>query len=234
LAYVVEVLNLPLEPSDDWLVSTQFTNTSCLTLVGRSIRSAWVLIGEDAPLQAAINQLQNVHRLAVVDSMGNLVSVLSQSRVTRWLANRSEWVMGDLATMTVEEFRLGYRDVVTIHQNEKTINAFMRMYNTNISGLAVTDDTDTVIGNISISDLKDIGYSASMFRRLYVSCGAFLNRKIEGGLVPKLVYANRSTTIKEVLEKYRDNRIHRVYVVTAGLHKVRTAVDLSFCSLHTK
>lgn len=82
----------------------------------------------------------------------------------------------------------------------------MKMYKLNVSGIAVVDDTDTVIGNISVSDLKDIGFGANMFRRLYVSCGTFLNRKIEGGLVPKLIYANRSTTVKEVLDRYRDNR----------------------------
>jgi CBS domain-containing protein len=226
LSYVVEVLNLPLEPSEDWIVSDSFQNTSCLTLVGRSQRSAWMLIGEDTPLQAAVNSLTEVHRLAVVDSQGNLTSVLTQSRVVHWLANRSEWVMGDIATMSVDDFRLGYGDVVTVNHNEKTINgthlderqigdcnssleidaAFLKMYKMNVSGVAVVDDSDTVIGNISVSDLKDIGYGANMFRKLYVSCGTFLNRKIEGGLVPKLVYANRSTTIKEMLDRFRDNR----------------------------
>ena len=103
----------------------------------------------------------------------------------------------------------------------------MKMYNLNVSGVAVVDDTDTVVGNISVSDLKDIGYGANMFRRLYVSSGTFLNRKVEGGLVPKLVYANRSTTIKEVVERYRDNRIRRVYVVTAGFHKPLGVITLT-------
>ena len=54
--------------------------------------------------------------------MGNLTSVLTQSRVVRWLANRSEWVMGDIATMSVDDFRLGYRDVVTVNHNDQAIN----------------------------------------------------------------------------------------------------------------
>jgi len=66
-----------------------------------------------------------------------------------------------------------------------------------------------------------------MFRRLMVPAGQFINRKIEGGLVPKLVYATRSTTIKEVLEKYRDHYIHRVYVVTAGFHKPLGVITLT-------
>jgi CBS domain-containing protein len=228
LSYVVEVLNLPIEPSEDWVVSSQFAHTSCLTLVGRSIRSSWMLVGEDAPLQAAINQLQTVHRVAVIDSAGNLVSVLSQSRVARWLAQHdSEWVMGDIAGMSVEQFKLGYCDVVTVSRHEKTVNAFLRMHRDDLSGVGVVDDDDTMIGNISISDIKDIGYSAGMFRRLYVECGAFLSRKIEGGLVPKLVYANRTTQIKDVLEKFRDHAIHRVYVVTAGFHKPLGVITLT-------
>lgn len=244
LAYVVEVLNLPIEPSEDWIISESFQNTSCLTLVGRSARSAWMLIGEDTPLQAALNSLTEVHRLAVVDSVGNLTSILTQSRIAHWLASRSDWVLGEIASMTVDDFRLGYREVATINHNENAINgplvqvlfacclshpvsAFMKMYKLDVSGLAVVDDSDTVIGNISVSDLKEINYGANMFRRLYVSCGTFLNRKTEGYAIPKLVYANRSTTIKETLERFRDNRVRRVYIVTAGYHRPLGVVTLT-------
>lgn len=227
LTYVVEVLKLPLEKDEQWIINQQFRNTSCLTLVGRSLRSSWNLIAEEATLQQAINALQSVHRLAVVDSQGNLRSVLSQSRVIRWLASRSEYAMGDIATATVEDTRLGFCDLVTINKNERTLNAFMKMYSYNLSGIAVVDNTDTVIGNISVSDLKDIGYSAHMFKRLDVLCGTFLNRKIEGANLPKLVSATRSSTVKEVLEMYKNNDIHRVYVVTAEFHKPLGVITLT-------
>jgi len=227
LTYVVDVLNLPLEANDDWIVSQQFRNTSCLTLVGRSPRSNWNLIGEEATLQQAINALQGVHRLAVVDAQGNLRSILSQSRVIRWLACRSDYVMGDIATATVEDTRLGFCDLVTINKNEKALNAFLKMNAYNLSGIAVVDNTDTVIGNISVSDLKDIGYAANMFKRLTVPSGNFLNRKIEGANLPKLVSANRSTTVKEVLDMYKNNEIHRVYVVTAEFHRPLGVITLT-------
>jgi CBS domain-containing protein len=135
--------------------------------------------------------------------------------------------MGDIATATVEDTKLGFCDLVTINKNERALNAFMKLYSYNLSGLAVVDNTDTVIGNISVSDLKDIGYTASMFKRLNVTSGTFLNRKIEGGNLPKLVSANRNSTIKEVLEMYKNNDIHRVYVVTAEFHKPLGVITLS-------
>jgi len=227
LTYVVDVLKLPIETDDSWIITQQFRNTSCLTLVGRSMRSSWNLIAEEATLQQAINSLQSVHRLAVVDAQGNLRSVLSQSRVIRWLASRSEYALGDIATATLEDTRLGFCDLVTVNKNEKALNAFTKMYSYNLSGIAVVDGTDTVVGNISVSDLKDIGYAANMFKRLTVTCGTFLNRKIEGANLPKLVSATRSSTVKEVLGMYKDNDIHRVYVVTAEFHKPLGVITLT-------
>jgi CBS domain-containing protein len=188
-------------------------------LVGKSLRSAWVLIGEDSSLQAAINQLQTVHRLAVVDSRGNLVGVLSQSRVAKWLAQRTDASIGDFANMSIDDFNFGYCDVQTIHQDEKAVRAFVRMYKNDLSGLAVVDDNDRVVGNISVSDLKGIQKTRGMFRNLFVSCLSFINRN-EMPKPPVLVSATRNTSMKEVLERYKDNNIHRVYVVTPGLHKV--------------
>jgi len=45
--------------------------------------------------------------------------------------------------------------------------------------------------------------------------------------LPKLVSATRNTTIKEVLEMYKNNDIHRVYVVTAEFHKPLGVITLT-------
>jgi CBS domain-containing protein len=230
LAYVVEVLQLPIDKDEAWVLSSQFQNTSAITLVGRSTRSSWNLIAEEAPLQHAINQLQRVHRLAVVDSQGNLTAMVTQYRVGRWLANRSDWVIGDLATMTVEDFRLGYKStgVVTVNETDRPVDAFMKMYNQDVSGVAVLDNMGSVVGNISVSDLKEIGYNGGMFKKLYGTVKEFLNRKTYVGLhVPILVWVDRYDTIKKVLETFRDYRVHRIYYVSSGFHRPLGVITFS-------
>jgi CBS domain-containing protein len=217
LAYIIEILGFAI--TSEWHTSEKFHTTTVADMVARRYIGRWVTISEHASLQTAVNLLHDYHRIAVLDREGNLVRVLTQGRVVRWLAVRTDWTLGPIASMTVEDFALGYGYVASVLRTERTLDAFLRMYRQNYSGLAVVDEADTVIGNISVSDLKEIDYDAKMFHKLLLSAEEFINRKSESGLIPKLVYCTRTATIKDVLEMFKDYRIHRVYVVTETLRK---------------
>ena len=49
------------------------------------------------------------------------------------------------------------RSVVTIKESEPAINAFNTMTTKNVSGLAVVDNEGTLVGNISVRDLRGVG-----------------------------------------------------------------------------
>jgi len=87
-----------------------------------------------------------------------------------------------------------------------------------ITGIAITNDEDRIIGNISISDLKDIGSSAANFKKLYLDCGTFIEQRETGVNVPKLIWANRRSSIKEVLGQFKAHKIHRVYIIEPQSH----------------
>jgi len=103
------------------------------------------------------------------------------------------------------------------------------MYQQDVSGVAVINPNSELVGNISVSDLKDIGYSLTVFHTLYVPCRQFLARKIEGsspetplhlsltfsqkGMEVPLVYVMKSTPLSAVMEKFKFHQIRRVYIV---------------------
>jgi len=215
LAYVVQELNLPVQQSHDWAASQIFRTTSCMVLPGRSPRSTWNILGMDTPLQSAINQLCQSNRLALIDAHGTLCSVLSRSRVINFIANHVDWTVGTIFSQSVESLGLVRGPVVCVNQEEITIRAFLKMYQQDVSGVAVTNDRNELIGNISVSDLKDIGYTLTVFNTLYIPCRQFLHRKIEGMEVP-LVYLMKSSPLSAVMEKFRVHQIRRVYIVESS------------------
>lgn len=213
LSYVVEVLNLPIE-SESWMMSSQFQSTSCIVLPNRSQRNPWQIISEEAPLFSAISVLSQsgAHRLAVIDAQGRFSSVITQSRITRFLANRS-MELGELGDKEIRNLPLMSTNLITIYSHERLLDAFLKIYNYNVSCVGVINEDGKIVGNISISDFKDIGFSAGMFQKLFIKCSEFLDRKIEGQDLPKLIWTLPTSTFREVLFKLRVNGIHRVYVV---------------------
>jgi len=213
LAYVVEVLNLPIE-NDSWMMSSQFQTTSCIVLPNRSQRNPWQIVSEEAPLQSAISILaqSGAHRLAVIDSQGRFSSIITQSRIVRFLANRS-MELGSLGDQEVRNLPLMSTNLVTIYSYERLLDSFLKIYNYNISCVGVIDEEGKLIGNISITDFKDIGFSAGMFQKMFITNSQFLNRKIEGQDLPHLIWCYPKTSLRDVLFKLRVNGIHRVYIV---------------------
>jgi len=163
-----------------------------------------------------------------VDSFGRFSSVLTQSRVVRFLANRS-MELGAIGDMTLSGLGLDSpaAKLIFVKSDDKVLDAFLAIYNQRVSGTAVLDNTGRIIGNISISDLKDIGFAAGMFRKLYQNVGSFLERKVEGQDVPKLVWTYSSSPLRDVLYRLRANGIHRCYLVENDSMKPAGVITLT-------
>lgn len=172
------------------------------------------MVGEDAPVQTAINEMRFCRRLAVVDQQGNMISMITQTKITRWLHTIADTVFRSIGSAPVGDLGLGFGEVVVAHHKEKALRAFSTMYDRGVSGIAVVNDEGAVVGNISTSDLKDIGYDGKLISRLCGTCGEFLDRRFEGRGVPRLVSATPNTTVSELLTLYATHRVHRVYLVS--------------------
>lgn len=186
------------------------------------------VIRPDAPIQDAINMMATgIYRLAVYSEIG-LESVLSQSRLVRWLTNRPEKELGSLTSQRVMTLPIGSESVIKINQNTSLIDALMTIKNKNISGVAVVDEKDTIVGNVSMSDIKSIGSRGEFIKVLNIPCKEFIMSKIEGHPIPRIVSVKESATLNEVLEMVKHTHVHRVYILSDNntIKRVITLTDI--------
>jgi len=154
----------------------------------------------------------------VSDLENNFVSVLTQSRIIYWLAkqlNNDELQgFGPLASLTMQDLKLGYRSVITISEDKLALEAFLLIHQQDVSGVAVLDKYRRLSGSISVTDLKDIGSCATMFTKLFVTVGQFVRSKVEGGQHRFAYYVTQEDSVRSVLELMHEHKIHRVFVVS--------------------
>mmetsp|Transcript_11094 Transcript_11094/g.27992 ORF Transcript_11094/g.27992 Transcript_11094/m.27992 type:complete len:339 (+) Transcript_11094:96-1112(+) len=125
------------------------------------------------PLLAAVRILASgIHRISVLDDAGNALGVLSQSSVVYLLADHLDQ-LNKLLDKSVHDLDLGKDSVLYIYRDQKVIEAMIIMYKTNLSGLAVVDNSNKIVGNISMSDVKHI-FKEQNHRLFWSSCESFL------------------------------------------------------------
>jgi CBS domain-containing protein len=167
LAFLVEKLDLQDKRNwnlmEDWMAQLQFQG-SCLHAIQKSRRNPWYVIQASETVHRAMEVMAefNIHRLAVSDMNNNFVSILTQSRLVNWLADTVDKA-GKLAAMSLEDFKFGYREVLCVADSSFAVEAFLKIYEAGVSGIAVVNDAKEIVGSISVSDLKDIGTPPLLF-----------------------------------------------------------------------
>lgn len=213
-----------------------FINAKAGSVADLSGRDPYLPVESMAPLLTALIKMVNwkVHRIPVIDSEGTLLSIITQSHVTKFLY-QNMYLFGTLSQQTVESLKMFYSPVVTISLDSKGIEAFKTMHEKRISAVAVVDTDGKLVGNISVSDLKVIGFDGSMLARLYYPVSQFLKllAKDKGNdVVEEPICASLQSEFREVVGKLVQSRVHRVYItddngVPTGVitqHEVLSAV----------
>jgi len=235
LSYLVESLGLR-ENTDklkqlDWDARMKmFEATPCSELLRTRIgRHPWYTVHRDTSLQQIINFMvtKKTHRMVLTDDKGQFSSIITQHRIIKWLSNRKLEEFGDFGGLTMDDLDLGIKPVITVNYNVRVIDAMLKMYENNLSGVGVIGLNNELIGNISITDLKDIGEAAQWYSKLFMTCQNFNSIKREGAGLPPLVYSTPKTMLKDILGKFANNYIHRVYLVEKGTHKPKGVVTCS-------
>lgn len=165
-----------------------------------------------------------LHRVPVVDENRRLVHLVTQSQVIEYLNNNID-NLGTIVNMPASQLKNLKQDVITVRDDTIALDAFITMTNKHVSGLAVVDDSGKLVGNISLRDLKAISNDARLFWRLYQTMHNFLQKiKEENPSRPRgVVCVNMETTLKEVITKLAENKVHRIYVVDADKKPVGVA-----------
>lgn len=243
LYFITDIMQIQSGSIEDpALVHAMMANSNCLQLIDRSHVDPWVVLNEESSIQAAIDTFSHsrYHRAACSSRGGVLSSILTQSAILRWIANHDLNTIGPISMKTVTELRLGssyvvsestnvskvltrlsglVRPVVCINSNENAINAFLRIRHSKVTGVAVVDPElgGRMIGNISASDIKEIGWGAEMFNKLYITCKEFVHHRDAAReslkKLPSVLWCRPDFSLYQALMLFRQNKVHRLYVL---------------------
>jgi CBS domain-containing protein len=188
-------------------------------------------INEDQTLGDAVRLMLEcrAHRVCVLNERGDLVNLLSQSRIVELIS----FLIGSIpkCAKPIQSLDVATTDVMCINENKTAFEAFCMMRDKKLCGLPIVgsvDNTENVlVGNISISDLKLVGFDSSYWRSLgrplkeYLSClhyrpeyplrsDAFSLLREKG--CPELVRVREWHTFGHVIRTLAYFKIHRIYV----------------------
>lgn len=171
-----------------------------------------------------------LHRMACVNPETDRVeNIITQSMMISFL-RQNKIRMGSLRTRKVKDFEKTAKKglwslVQTTKDSDKAINAFNKMVNQEVMGLAIVDNEGVLTGAISIRDLRGVGTDGENFFRLFRPVKEFkrLARQDYPRQASWVHYSNKpvpvsglyvtpESTFDDVLSKMNDGNIHRVFV----------------------
>jgi len=190
-----------------------FEETKCAQ-IARISHEPYLELLNSVDLIGAINVLVTaydylgVHRVLVTNSTGAPLAILSQSKVVSFLAKNIG--LFDFAAKTIQDLNIGFVKVLSISSDQPIKDAFQLIKRHKVGAVGVVDNEGKLVGNVSASDLKLIGFDTTLFGKM--------------ALPVKQVYADTSkhsypicvrpdTKIKKVVTMIVEKTVHRVYIV---------------------
>jgi CBS domain-containing protein len=98
---------------------------------------------------------RGAHRVPVMKG-NELLGVITQSQILDWVWEHKKTV-AHLNAINIKVLELAvYRDIVTVHEETKALQAFRLMDYARVSGVAVVDDNNEMLSVLSVKDLRVI------------------------------------------------------------------------------
>ncbi|KAJ3210341.1 cell separation during budding [Clydaea vesicula] len=180
-----------------------------------------IAVSYTSPVVHAIEEFKksHIHRLVVVertqDVSNKFIGVLSQSTVSAFIASKFA------GEKTVQELGLVAGGVISITQDNTVLDALHTMHTHSISSVAIIDRTkgyERLLGNISMSDIKEILGDKGGYKHLFTNSFEFFTnlRSLQGleaegcDRAPNFTVHPKATLIN-AMEKMAATRSHRVW-----------------------
>lgn len=163
-----------------------------------------------------IDEKDPSRRVLVVDDNHKLVTVITQSKILE-IAMGVLDNMPDIANRTLREKNLHKKGVAVVTEEQVVADAFALMCQKNISAVAVADGERRLLGVISASDIKTLGFDLHYIQLLGKSVKEYLAEEKRSSHLPSEFYTCRpDTVIVEVVKLLVSMRLHCVFVVDEG------------------
>lgn len=189
------------------------------------IKDPFVVVSADSTLSVAVEILGNgVHRIAVNDPQNpkEIVGIISQRRLIRyiWENGRKFKSLENLFQTPLSNLNVGSKSVISVNGESLVIDALLLMHNEGVSSLAVVDNANNLLGNISIVDVRLLT-KVSQSKYLRHTCKQFLNvilskRGVADGQDSYPVFhVTRQSTFGRTIAKLVATKAHRLWIVEA-------------------
>jgi CBS domain-containing protein len=153
-------------------------------------------------------------RVLVVDDNKKLVTVISQSRMLHLVSGVLD-SLPDPANRTLRERNLHKKEVASIKLDQPAGDAFVLMREKEISGVAVVDDEQKLVGVISASDIKLLGFDLGYLHLLGKSARDYLT-SLRGSIAESqrvVCTCDVDATIDHAVKQLIARHVHRLFVI---------------------
>jgi len=178
----------------------------------------------DTDLEAVLEPLsKGIHRVTMNKVKGNpnKRKLLSQRDVFEYLYKwcDTQKVAGrkiPLLDANVRELNFANQSqVITVSEETPAIEAFQKMYNADIQAVGITNETGAIVGNLSVSDLRNLTMN---YKLPFVFLPVLLfQREINGREPPLPVVVSTKDTLWEVMGKLLHTNYKRVWIIDNNL-----------------
>jgi len=184
-----------------------------------------VEVGTDITVDKVVEFMvnANAHRVVSLNPDGSLNNIITQSRVLECIVQLFDISpsLSALGKQTVQDLKLAKTgSIVSVRESDKAVQAFRLMCENNVSGLPVLSASNTLVGNISESDLRTIQFNAQYLKLLYLPVGEYLEAmrkdartRLGPGKARSLATCEPIDTFRAVVERVVESKVHRCFVV---------------------
>jgi CBS domain-containing protein len=205
-----------------------FANQKVGDILNISGRNHFHSIPYNLPLSDLLSKLTNpnIHRIAVTNESLDIVGFITQSKILEFFyQNRKnlEPSLKKLLQENVDSWIMAQGPVQTISMKEFMIEACRKIWESQVTGIAVVDDDGKLVANVSASDLKKVHVLpiGELIKDLYQPIKQFLHiradirDKVMMAKLPRAdpIFVSKDDTMEKVLESVYEKRIHRVFLV---------------------
>jgi len=164
----------------------------------------------------ALAKEAQLHRVPVIDEDRQLMSLITQSQVVRFLQQNMASI-GDKRLKPIHQMREVLHEVFSVTVHQKAIDAFHLMVEKGVTGVAIVDDSGKLKGNLSVRDLKAMSPDGRLFWRLFQTTSSYLDKvkkeAVEGSRPKRIQCCKSGKTLEDVINILADHNIHRVFIV---------------------
>jgi len=159
-----------------------------------------------------------LRRIAVIDrDTHQLYNLVTESMIIRFIHDRMA-TLGPVKDKPLRKCDGILKPVITVNESSRAIDAFAKMVDEKIGGVAVINDDGRLVGALSLRDIKAVSFDVKFFWRLHQSVAMFLQRleeeyTLRRGRPSRVQCLVPDEPLSEAIDLIYFEKIHRVFVV---------------------